>query len=206
MPDVQKTEDVIASATLEAVTLLESEANESLASIAIDNKESLEAWRVEILGRNGRLTRILRSLGSVPQGERRKIGGMANNLKNSLESAYQMRHEAASDAKQGLKKNIDVTLPGRTRLQGRFHPITQTIRDLANAFTSLGFQIAEGPEIEWDHYNFTMLNIPPGHPARDMFDTFFIDHPPNHQGRRKVLRSHTSPMQARMMEKTDPPI
>ena len=203
---------------------LGAEANEALGAIGADDADALEAWRVEFLGRNGRLTGILRGLGSLPQKERRQVGAAANGLKNSLELEYGARLEAVAQAKRAPAGGLDVTLPGRRRLQGRFHPVTQTIRDLADAFTALGFQIAEGPEIEWDYYNFTMLNIPPGHPARDMFDTFFIDREPDDLSRqmllrsqtsamqarvleaRMVLRSHTSPMQARIMERTDPPI
>ncbi len=206
MSQSQTTEDATATPTVDAVSSLGVEANEALAAIGADDADALEAWRVEFLGRNGRLTGILRGLSSLPQEERRRVGAAANGLKNSLELEYGARLEAVAQAKRAPAGALDVTLPGRRWLQGRFHPVTQTIRDLADAFTALGFQIAEGPEIEWDYYNFTMLNIPSGHPARDMFDTFFIDRGPDERGRRMVLRSHTSPMQARIMEQTDPPI
>ena len=104
------------------------------------------------------------------------------------------------------QEQIDVTRPGRTAPVGRFHPLTQILREICDAFVSMGFQVVEGPEVEWDHYNFEMLNIPRDHPARDMWNTLWIDHKDAEGRQSMLLRTHTSPMQARTMEKTEPPV
>lgn len=170
--------------------------------------EQLEQWRISYLGRKGALTQVLRGLGRLPPEERRPAGGAANRVKSELETALELREEdfkrQALDAQLG--EAIDVTLPGYRVPVGRLHPITQTMREVCQAFSYMGFQVVEGPEVEWDYYNFEALNIPQGHPAREMFDTFWVDYVDD-QGRRPMLmRTHTSPMQIRVMEKTRPPV
>jgi phenylalanyl-tRNA synthetase alpha chain len=171
--------------------------------------EELDACRVEFLGRKGFLTQVLRSLSSIPDlEERRQAGINANALKVNLEAAFDARKEALQQARltsviEG--ERLDVTLPSTPLPRGRLHPVTQTLRDVLEAFRAMGFQVAEGPEIEWDRYNFEALRIPADHPARDMWDTLWIDHETDGK-RSMLLRTHTSPNQVRIMEKTDPPI
>jgi phenylalanyl-tRNA synthetase alpha chain len=174
---------------------------------AADTSEALEAWRLDYLGRRGQVTEITRGLGELPIEERRSIGARANQLKQELEQALAERAQtlersAIAEMEAG---GIDVTLPGRRGLVGRLHPITQTMRDILRSLAEMGFQIAEGPEVEWEHYNFDALRIPEHHPARDMQDTFWLDF--RKDGRRSMLlRTQTSPMQIRFMEKHQPPI
>lgn len=177
---------------------------------AVEDADALEAWRIAYLGRReGRLTRVMRHMASLDPEERRTVGVQANDVKALLESQLAAKLEvlkSARLARSAQEGRLDVTLPGRRPALGRLHPITQTLREITRAFTSMGFQVVEGPEVETDHYNFGMLNIPKGHPARDMFDTLWLDHT-NAAGERELLmRTHTSPMQARIMEATTPPV
>lgn len=175
---------------------------------ACADAEALDAWRVAYLGRRGRLTAVLRGLAGVPIDQRRGLGARANALKLRLEEAYRQRRQQLEEARLAHAiefERIDVTLPGVPLLHGRLHPITQTLRDVLAAFASMGFQVAEGPEVEWDRYNFEALRIPPDHPARDMWDTLWVDY--QRDGRRPMLlRTHTSPNQIRVMERSAPPI
>jgi len=176
---------------------------------ATETREQLDEWRVTYLGRRGRLTGILRSLGSMPAEERRIVGAKANQAKALLERRLSEHEEALKElqARRLLEKErIDVTLPGRPLSLGRLHPTTQMVREICNAFVSMGFQVVEGPEVEWDRYNFEMLNIPRDHPARDMWNTLWIDYTDARGERTMLLRTHTSPMQARIMERTRPPV
>ena len=187
---------------------LRSLAEEARTELAAADEQSLEAWRIRYLGRHGRLTAVLRSLRDLPVAERREFGAAANALKRELEEALAQREEAfrraSLEALLGSAR-IDVSLPGRPRTLGRLHPVSQTMRDVVAAFGTMGFQVAEGPEVEWDFYNFQKLRIPPDHPARAMQDTFYVDY------RRDgdypmLLRTHTSPNQVRIMERQQPPI
>jgi len=184
---------------------IESSALTGLASAG--GLDALEEWRVAYLGRKGRLTQVLRALGSISDvEERRRLGGEANAVKLRLETAYDERRLALEEARVSRvieAERLDVTLPGIPLPRGRLHPITQTLRDVLNAFTAMGFQVAEGPEVEWDRYNFEALRIPADHPARDMWDTLWIN---SGQKREMLLRTHTSPNQVRIMEQTQPPI
>jgi len=184
------------------------EAEEALAQAS--SQEALESWRVAYLGRHGRLTLLLRGLSALPIEERRAVGAEANRAKTQLEQLLEQRQQAVKDqeaARQLAAGRIDVTLPGRPVTLGRLHPTTQTVREICSAFASMGFAVVEGPEVEWEHYNFDALNIPRDHPARDMWDTLWVDWTdPTAQGHRMLLRTHTSPMQARVMEKTRPPV
>ena len=174
----------------------------------VSDSSQLEAWRHGYLGRKGKLTRVLRGLADLPLEERRSLGAEANRIKLRLEAAYQeqrARLEQDRVAKVTEGERLDVTLPGPPLPRGSLHPITQTLRDVLEAFENMGFQVVEGPEIEWDYYNFEALRIPADHPARDMWDTLWIDH--EGDGRRSMLlRTHTSPNQIRIMEHTQPPI
>ncbi|MFQ5933515.1 MAG: phenylalanine--tRNA ligase subunit alpha [Dehalococcoidia bacterium] len=175
---------------------------------AASGPEELERWRVSYLGRKGALTQVLRSLGSLPQEDRRSIGREANQVKRELEAALTQREEALKrqTLTRKLGEAIDVTLPGHRFPVGRLHPTTQVRREVCQAFAYMGFRVVEGPEVEWDYYNFEALNIPPGHPAREMFDTFWIDYVDEQGQRPMLMRTHTSPMQIRVMEKTRPPV
>lgn len=168
---------------------------------------SLEAWRLAYLGRQGALTQVLRGLGELPVEERRVLGSRANDLKRELEQALAERGgelERAAVAEMEAVA-LDVTLPGRKGLVGRLHPISQTMRDILSSLKEMGFQVAEGPEVEWEYYNFDALRIPEHHPARDSQDTFWLDH--RRDGKRAMLlRTQTSPMQIRFMEQNQPPI
>ncbi|MQG36891.1 MAG: phenylalanine--tRNA ligase subunit alpha [SAR202 cluster bacterium] len=167
-----------------------------------DSSEKLESWRVDFLGRKGRLTALLRGLGSLEIEERKIVGAAANLLRADLDSLYEEREIQAksSDLPVG---SLDVTLPGRKPALGGLHPSTQMIREITQAFNEMGFQTVEGPEVELEKYNFDMLNIPAGHPARDQWDTIWVDSEKHDD---VLLRTHTSPMQARVMESNDPPI
>ena len=172
----------------------------------VSNLESLEAWRVDYLGRRGRLTLLLRGLSELDLEQRRITGASANEAKRNLEAAREQRAQEITRLQAGPQASLDVTLPGRPVASGRLHPTTQIVREICNAFVSMGFSIVEGPEVEWDHYNFEMLNIPQGHPARDMWNSLWIDYVNEAGEQPMLLRTHTSPMQARVMEASEPPI
>ena len=195
------------AATTDVVERTTHEALERLKTVS--DLDGLEEWRVSVLGRNGALTQILRGLGSAPKEERPRLGAAANSAKTVLEEHLTEREQELKTAHLAdvvERESIDVTLPGWPAPQGRLHPTTRMMREITSTFASIGFQVEEGPEIELDHYNFDMLNIPADHPARDMFDTLWIDQVDEQGKRPMLLRTHTSPMQARIMEKTSPPI
>ncbi len=190
---------------LDALRALREEALTRLAGIT--EAAALEEWRVDYLGRKGKLTALLRGLGSLPPEERPRVGQVANDVKAALDAALVARTD---DLKRQQRQRLleaealDVTLPGRPVPLGRVHIISRVLKDILDAFVCLGFQVVEGPEVEWDRYNFEMLNIPRDHPARDMWDTYYIAHP-TRLGE-MLLRTHTSPNQARVMERTRPPV
>ena len=176
---------------------------------ASSSSEAVEQWRVAYMGRRGELTLVLRGLGPLAPEDRRTVGAAANKVKALLEESLTEVEEAIKGAElKALAEGgrIDVTLPGRPVPLGRLHPSTQILREICTAFESMGFQVMEGPEVEWDHYNFEMLNIPKDHPARDMWDTLWIDHVDEQGERPMLLRTHTSPMQIRIMENARPPV
>ncbi len=185
--------------TLKSKALSELESASSL--------EAVDEWRVSFLGRRGELTQLLRGIGSLPADDRPTAGAAANALRQALEEAMASAEDslkrAASDQSE---EPIDVTLPGWPVPRGGIHPTTRIVREICAAFASMGFSVVEGPEIEWDHYNFEMLNIPKDHPARDMWDTLWIDYEDEEGERPMLLRTHTSPMQARIMENKRPPV
>lgn len=165
---------------------------------------SVQAWERATLGAKGELTGLLRGLGRLSAEERPEAGRSANALKVELIEAYSGREQvmAAADLDHRLATDaIDVTLPGRIPEVGSLHPITEMIEELSEIFALMGFQTVYGPEVETAHYNFDQLNIPSDHPARDVWDTFVVE-----GDTERVLRTHTSPMQARVMESTEPPV
>ncbi len=164
-----------------------------------ESNEALELVSTRYLGRKGELTGFLRNISSLPEADRPGAGKDANLLKVKIEGLI---HQAFSDLEaqnEAETSGIDVTLPGRQVVRGSLHPITQVLNEISGIFMRLGFDVAEGPEVETDYYNFEALNIPKYHPARDMQDTFYVSD-------NIVLRTHTSPSQPRTMEKTDPPV
>jgi len=175
----------------------------------ITDLKEIEAWRIRYLGKNAKLIRTLRGLGELPPEQRRTLGAIANQVRQSLETALTEQQKALKEAdslRAQTRDKLDITLPGRPIPLGRLHPTTQILRQICGIFTSMGFQVAEGPEVEWDYYNFEALNIPEGHPARDMWATFWMDYQDEAGKRPMLLRTHTSPMQIRIMEKTQPPL
>ena len=174
---------------------------QALANIA-DKDADLESIRVRYLGKKGELTAVLRGMGSLSAEERPVIGQLANEIREKIETAIEEKStelRARALERKLVSEKIDVTLPGAPSRIGHIHPLTLVQRELEDIFIGLGFSIAEGPEVEYDYYNFQALNIPENHPARDTQDTFYITD-------KILLRSQTSPVQARVMEKEKPPI
>lgn len=166
---------------------------------------ALEQLRVAFLGRKSELTAAMKQLPNLAPDQRGVIGKRANILKSTIKSQLKKRRESLDS--QPERSSIDVTFPGTSLVQGRLHPITQTLGEIVSVFTSMGFEIIEGPEIEFEYYNFDALNIPKEHPSRESFDTFFLDLPsPDPKKGKMLLRSHTSPVQIRVMEKRKPPL
>jgi phenylalanyl-tRNA synthetase alpha chain len=179
---------------------LQTEAKQQLSTLS--DAGQLEDFRIRFLGRKGSFSTVMRSLGKVPPEDRPRLGQLANTIKLEIEELFAKRQ---SDLTAGLaslsteRQTIDLTLPGRRPAMGKLHPVTQIMNEVCTIFENLGFSVAEGPDVEHDHYNFEALNIPAHHPARDMHDTFYISDS-------ILLRTHTSPMQARIMEKQQPPL
>ncbi len=169
--------------------------------------DALEQVRIAALGKKGRITAEMKTLGGLDPEARKQTGQALNRVKDAVAGALEARKAdlaaAALDARLADER-IDVSLPVRPEMKGRIHPITQTIDELTAIFAEMGFTVAEGPDIESDYYNFEALNFPPDHPARQDHDTFYMT--PDADGVRKVLRTHTSPVQIRHMEKNAPPI
>lgn len=176
---------------------------------SISDPKSLEAWRISYLGRKSPLTQILRGLATLSLEEKRAAGAAANELKELLEKSLAQREEIVKEAEiaQAIERGrLDVTLPGRPTTLGRLHPTTQMMRQICDIFRAMGFEVVEGPEVEWDYYNFEALNIPQDHPARDMWATMWMDYQNEKGERPMLLRTHTSPMQIRVMENRRPPV
>jgi len=173
------------------------------------DEAALEAVRVSVLGKKGTLSELLKGLGNTSAEERAVMGPALNGLRDRLNEAIQERRMAlrkeALEARLSTER-VDVTLPVRPGplVEGRVHPVSQVFDEVTAICADLGFSIAEGPDIETDYYNFTALNIPPEHPARQMHDTFYFNE--KEDGSRLLLRTHTSPVQIRTMEKSEPPI
>jgi phenylalanyl-tRNA synthetase alpha chain len=179
---------------------LQEEARQGLE--ALTEISGLEEFRIRFLGRKGAFSTIMRNLGSVSQEDRPRVGQLANTIKGEIERLFEEKQAAltAGSAAVGTDRDsLDLTLPGRRPAIGKLHPVTQIMNEVCAIFEGLGFSVAEGPDVEHDHYNFEALNIPAHHPARDMHDTFYVSDS-------ILLRTHTSPMQARIMETQPPPL
>lgn len=166
------------------------------------SEEALQELRIKYLGKKGALTAVMKGLGALSAEERPVVGQLANTVKNQLEERLEQTLAQVRDASKRerlQRERLDVTLPGRRLPHGTKHPITLVIEEISDIFAGLGFQVAEGPEVELDFYNFEALNFPKDHPARDMQDTFFVDDS-------ILLRTHTSPVQVRTMLKHAPPV
>jgi phenylalanyl-tRNA synthetase alpha chain len=184
----------------EELEKLHGEVLDSLSRAFTENE--ISEIRIKVLGRKGSLTHLLKRLGTLPERERKDIGQKANQVKEGLEIKIEetLLRLRESEREEALKQEkIDISLPGRRVSFGKRHPITQILDEIIEIFSRLGFEVVEGPDVELDYYNFEALNIPKGHPAREMQATFFISD-------EVVLRTHTSPVQVRTMEKKRPPI
>jgi phenylalanyl-tRNA synthetase alpha chain len=180
---------------------LRDEATASIAAAA--DVAALEAIELDVLGKKGRLTAVLRGIGGLPPEDRPRVGAIANEVRTALEAALAERGTDLRGSELAARlaaEAVDVTTPGRPFRRGALHPIQETIREIAEIFGQFGFVTYEGPEVEDDVTNFQMLNIPPDHPARDLWDTLYVDIDGH------LLRTHTSPGQIRVMTSTQPPI
>jgi phenylalanyl-tRNA synthetase alpha chain len=185
---------------MENLNALAQEAKDAIS--AAEDNATLEQLRVDFLGKKGQITALLKGLGKLSAEERPKAGAQINVIKQELQGIIGERKsslESAAVETQLVTETIDVTLPGRGQSTGGIHPVTRTIERIEDFFSTIGFDVVEGPEIEDDYHNFEALNIPAHHPARAMHDTFYIDET-------TVLRTHTSPVQVRVMETQKPPL
>ncbi|MGB2436992.1 MAG: phenylalanine--tRNA ligase subunit alpha [Candidatus Puniceispirillales bacterium] len=174
---------------------------------AAGTPDALETVRIETLGKKGELTMAMKSLGQLDGDARREMGQALNTVKDAVTQALDARRSALAMAELNRRlesETVDVTLSHRPETMGVIHPLSRTLEDILAIFAEMGFVVAEGPDIESDYYNFTALNMPEDHPARQEHDTFYMT--PDADGLRKVLRTHTSPVQIRTMEKMKPPI
>lgn len=184
-------------------TLKEIEQEASAKINQAQDVESLEQVRVNFLGRKGKLTDILRGLSTLPIEERKSTGELANRIRTEIENFITVKSEELKNTLNAAKLihgKIDISLPSFPFPRGHEHPLRQTLEEISRIFISLGFSVAEGPEIETDYYNFEALNIPKDHPARDSQDTFYL------KNSQSLLRTHTSPVQVHVMEKQQPPL
>lgn len=161
--------------------------------------EALNQLRIKYLGRKGIITSLLRSLKGLPPEDRPALGKISNQLKGEIEQIFTKKTEELGTVRREKREFFDYTLPGRSQWQGRLHPITLVGEKIIRIFYGMGFEVAKGPDVETDYYNFSALNFPPDHPARDMQDTFYIKGD-------LLLRTHTSPVQVRVFEKQKPPV
>lgn len=181
----------------ERIRELEAQASNDLA--AVSDATALERFRIRYLGKKGLVTALMKDIGKLPPQERPEAGKLANLLKKRLTQEFEQRKKELEQASAEAFRGLDVTLPGRKPPLGHLHPITQTIQDVCDIFQRMGFRVVKGPNVELDYYNFEALNIPKDHPARDMQDTFYISD-------KVLLRTHTSPIQVRVMEGQRPPV
>ena len=181
---------------------------------AVKDLPNLESWRVRYLGRKSELTNMLRGLAELPIEERKSAGALANRIKAELETVLAQKTELLKiesqkqtlHADESVATRADITLPGRPVPTGRLHPITETLDELCDIFASMGFQIAEGPDVELEYYNFTALNMPAEHPARDRMSTFWMDYENERGEHSMLLRTHTTSVTARTLQNNKPPI
>ncbi len=183
-----------------AIRDLNDEMTRSLAGVG--DTATLEAFRVEYLGRKGRVSQLFKTLGDIPAEDKSEAGRLLNELRDGITHAFEERSggiEARALDAQLLRESVDVTMPGVSRAVGHLHPLTQVQREIEAIFQRMGFDVATGPEIETEYYNFEALNIPADHPARADWDTFYISDT-------TLLRPHTSPVQVHVMESASPPV
>ncbi|OYV87978.1 MAG: phenylalanine--tRNA ligase subunit alpha, partial [Ignavibacteriae bacterium 37-53-5] len=185
---------------LDEIQKLKEEATASLGGLK--TPEDAENFRLQFLSRKGSLAQLFERLKDVPKEDKPAIGKSLNELRNLIESEFESTKKNLASRKKEDVSGIDLSIPGRRRYVGRKHPLTQTAEEIKRIFKSIGFGIADGPEIEDDYHNFEALNFPPDHPARDMQDTFFV----KDDGGKYVLRTHTSGVQIRVMENNKPPV
>jgi phenylalanyl-tRNA synthetase alpha chain len=175
----------------------------------INEATELEAWRVRYLGKKSELTQVLRGLATLSLEEKKAVGSAANTLKLALEEIFQYKERSLKEAQilaAAVKESVDITLPGRRPPTGHLHPITQTVMEICDIFSSMGFQITEGPEVELEYFNFDALNIPEGHPSRDNMSSSWIDYTDEMGKRPMLLRTHTTSVSARALASMKPPI
>ncbi|UCD09052.1 MAG: phenylalanine--tRNA ligase subunit alpha [Dehalococcoidales bacterium] len=174
----------------------------------ISAEENLEAWRIKYLGRKGQLTAVLRGLANLPPEERRITGAAANKVKTSLEKSLKEKELEIKESRLSSVDSdaIDITLPGKPLPAGRIHPVTQAINEICDIFKSMGFQIAQGPDVEWEYYNFEALNIPEEHPSRDTMSTYWVDYIDARGKSPMMLRTQGTAVSARIVEEREPPI
>lgn len=183
---------------------LEQIVNEARSAFAgISDPDALEQAKARFLGKNGQISELLKNLGKLPPEEKKTAGAAINQAKQAVEEALNSRREAIREAALATRlaeEALDVSLPGRSELRGGLHPVTRTLERIESLFASIGFTAADGPEIEEDFFNFTALNTPEDHPARSMHDTFYLNNPDGSLAEKVLLRTHTSPIQARYMQ------
>jgi phenylalanyl-tRNA synthetase alpha chain len=167
--------------------------------LSVEDEKQLEELRIKYLGRRGIIQSLFDKLREVPKEEKPALGKLLNELKELAQGKYNEKKLEIERKKARVESVVDLTIPGRLKYTGRKHPLTQTLEEIKKIFIGMGFEVASGPEIEDDYHNFEALNIPPEHPARDMQDTFFIED-------KIILRTHTSPVQIRVMESRKPPV
>jgi phenylalanyl-tRNA synthetase alpha chain len=175
----------------------------------IQDLPRLEEWRITYLGKRSELNQILRGLGTLAPDDRRTVGRLANDVKSVLEGEAAARRahlDRIVREAELARERIDVTLPPYPMQLGQRHPLSSITQEIVEAFRALGYDVVEGPEVEWEKYNFEMLNIPAEHPARDVWDTFYVKTSNGVAQGKMLLRTHTSPMQIRVMEKRKPPV
>lgn len=186
---------------IEQIKQLKSKALEQINQVK-NGADLDKVWRQYLGRQNGELTKVLRGLKDLPANEKPKVGSLANQVKQMIDRAIDnKKRELSSSGSKAKNAALDFTLPGKKIELGHLHPLTRGKQMVADIFSSMGFEVLEGPELETDYYNFEALNISEGHPARDMWDTFYIK-----SKKGELLRTHTSPMQIRVMEKRKPPL
>lgn len=180
---------------------------QEIKDFTVTNADELEHYRLEFLSKNGKVQALFKQMGSIPKDEKAAFGKLLNELKDTAQSRFEDLRARFEDSGKNEKSALeDITLPASRYPVGSLHPLTQTLNEMKNIFYRLGFTISDGPEIEDDFHNFTALNFPPNHPARDEQDTFFVRKSDDPRVNDLVLRTHTSPVQIRLMQQQKPPI
>lgn len=188
---------------------LEALKDRALAELAGISASGLDSWRVRYLGKKSRLVEVLRGLSSLSLEERKEVGARANQVRLVLEEGFKQKSQAFEEARlstEAVGETVDITLPGRYLPLGRLHPITQTLNEICDIFAAMGFQVVEGPDVEWDYYNFTALNIPEEHAARDTMATLWVEGEKDPRYGSRLLRTHTTSVSARTLASMKPPI